>query len=125
MIKNILLVVLGGGIGSGARYLFGHFLSGHKNLFPAIGTFTVNILGSFLLGILIATLLKNTEPRSGWSLLLITGFCGGFTTFSTFAFENYSLIKTGDYTTFLLYTFGSLLLGITAVALGILIGIKF
>lgn len=123
MIKNIVLVIIGGGIGSGARYLFNHLLS-DKSLFPALGTFVVNILGSFLLGVLVATLLKNTQSRPELSLLLITGFCGGFTTFSTFAFENYNFIKSGDYTTFLLYSLGSIILSIVALSLGILIASK-
>ncbi len=123
MIKNLILVFIGGGLGSSLRYVISKYLNtGH--LLP-YGTFLVNIAGSLILGIVLGWALKNNSLNSPVNLLLATGFCGGFTTFSTFSFENYSLIRTGDYLSFSLYFFGSLLLGIIAILLGIMISKLF
>ena len=116
--KNILLVFLGGGLGSSLRYLISKYLNQLENSI-ALGTFTVNILGSLLIGIIMGFALKNDTPSSTLILLVATGFCGGFTTFSAFALENYQLLKTGDVTNFIVYTLGSVALGIVAVFIGI------
>lgn len=97
--KNILLVGLGGMIGSMLRYQFGLWLTS-KTLQIPIGTLAVNIIGSFLIGLLAGTLTKNPS----FSLLLITGLCGGFTTFSAFSLENLKLIQSGQIWTAVLYT---------------------
>jgi len=89
------------------------------------GTFLVNILGSLLLGIILGWAMKSNMLSSPINLLFGIGFCGGFTTFSTFSFENYSLIKSGDYLSFSVYFFGSIILGILAVLVGILISKLF
>lgn len=114
--KQILLVFLGGGLGSALRYL----LTRSLNLYPGIpyGTFTVNILGSLLIGFLFGLSLRSQVVSTNMLLLFGTGFCGGFTTFSTFAYENHIFLKTGDYSQFALYTLGSIILGIGAVFLG-------
>jgi CrcB protein len=116
--KNILLVFLGGGLGSSLRYLISKYLNQLENSI-ALGTFTVNILGSLLIGIIMGFALKNDTHSSTLTLLVATGFCGGFTTFSAFALENYQLLKTGDITNFIVYTLGSVALGIVAVFIGI------
>ena len=116
--KNILLVFLGGGLGSSLRYLISKYLNQLENSI-ALGTFAVNILGSLLIGIIMGFALKNDTPSSTLTLLVATGFCGGFTTFSAFALENYQLLKTGDITNFIVYTLGSVALGIFAVFIGI------
>ena len=87
MIKNVLLVGFGGFIGSVARYFLGKWLNNIENFFPA-GTLLANVLGSLLMGFLIGYLAKSSNITETQSLLLATGFCGGFTTFSTFAYEN-------------------------------------
>lgn len=119
MIKSILLIGLGGGVGSIARYLCQKwFAENIQHPFPW-GTFVVNILGCFLIGLIYAIAEKTTILSPHTRLLLITGLCGGFTTFSTFAFENTSLLRSGDITYALLYIVASILLGIGAVFAGI------
>jgi CrcB protein len=115
MIKNFLLVGLGGGIGSMARYLCQRwFNENYPHPFPW-GTFIVNLIGCFLIGIIYAASEKSSVLSPQTRLLLITGFCGGFTTFSTFAFENMNLLRSGDTIYFLTYTIASVVLGIAGV----------
>lgn len=123
MIKNLLLVFIGGGLGSSLRYIISKYLN-TGSLIP-YGTFVVNILGSLLLGVILGWALKSYTLNNPLYLLIGVGFCGGFTTFSTFSFENYSLIKAGDYLSFSVYFFGSLILGILAILIGILISKLF
>ena len=100
------------------RYLIQKFFvdAGYIN-FPA-GTFVVNILGCFLIGLFNALAAKNNLISPELQLALTTGFCGGFTTFSTFANENMNLLRNGDYGYFSLYIILSVALGIGAVILG-------
>ena len=86
--------------------------------FP-LGTFIVNIFGCFLIGLFYELSEKGNVLTPDWRLALTTGLCGGFTTFSTFGYENMNLLRTGDYLYFGLYAVGSVLLGITAVYLGV------
>ena len=111
---NALLVFLGGGTGSVLRYLMGMWIG--SAAFPW-ATLVVNAVGSFAIG-----LLGGWASRFGWSeetrLLLTTGLCGGFTTSSTFSKESLALAESGRWAAFAAYTFGSVTVGITAVALG-------
>lgn len=116
--KSFLLVFLGGGLGSLFRYLVYRFTAHWSLNFP-FATLSVNILGSFLLGVILGLTFRNVQLSNHIILFLTTGFCGGFTTFSTFAYENQALLRTGDYFNFAIYSFGSLLLGILAVILGL------
>lgn len=118
MIKHIVLVFLGGGFGSVLRYLLSNYLNGPTNTFP-YGTFAVNVLGSLLIGIILGLAAKNNTLSQPQALLLATGFCGGFTTFSTFAYENQVFLKSGDFTMFALYTIASVVVGILAVFFGL------
>lgn len=115
--KHVLLVFFGGGIGSVLRYLIGKYLNSSQDGIP-YGTFAANILGSLLIGIILGLAAKNDTLTSNQTVLLATGFCGGFTTFSTFAYENHVLLKSGDFTSFALYTVGSFIVGFLAVFLG-------
>jgi fluoride exporter len=119
--KNVLLVALGGSVGCVARFLCQKWVSDwHAHPFPW-ATFGINIVGSFLIGLFYSLSEKGQWLTPEWRILLTTGFCGGFTTFSTFAFENISLLKNGDLAWFLLYSIGSVVLGIVACYLGIVL----
>ena len=116
--KNLMWVGLGGGVGSIARYLLQRWVNNfYVYRFP-LATFLVNIAGCLLIGILYALAEKTNVLTPATRLLLITGLCGGFTTFSTFAFENTDLLRTGNYFVFALYAAGSVLVGILAVFIG-------
>lgn len=116
--KQLLLVFIGGGFGSTLRYVIGKYMNSTETGIPW-GTFTVNILGSLLIGIILGLAAKNDALSSNQTLLLATGFCGGFTTFSAFAYENHVFLKAGDFTSFALYTIGSFVVGFLAVFLGL------
>jgi CrcB protein len=118
--KQVLLVFLGGGIGSALRYVIGRIFNTSSAGYPW-GTFSVNIIGSLLIGVFMGIALKNNNLSENQTLLLVTGLCGGFTTFSAFAYENQQFLKEGDLTSFAIYTLGSLSLGILAVFLGLVI----
>jgi len=116
--KVILLIFTGSGVGGVLRYFTQKFFidMGYTS-FPA-GTFIVNIIGCFLIGVFHALAQKNNLLGPQLLLALTTGFCGGFTTFSTFANENMSLLHNGDYFYLILYISLSVILGIGAVILG-------
>ena len=115
--KSFLLVFLGGGLGSGLRYLVTIAMNQYSKVLP-FGTFTVNMLGCLLIGMILGYAQKENTLSSNQTLLLATGFCGGFTTFSAFANENLELIKNGEIFNLSLYTIGSVLIGILAVFTG-------
>ena len=115
--KSFLLVFLGGGLGSGLRYLVTITMNQYSKFLP-FGTFTVNMLGCLLIGLILGYAQKENTLTSNQTLLLATGFCGGFTTFSAFANENLELIKNGELFNFSVYTIGSVLIGILAVFIG-------
>lgn len=120
MIKEIIFVGAGSFLGGAVRYLVGAALKETSDSFPW-NTFCINILGSLLLGIFWSVLNRNSLPTSPWTLFLTVGFCGGFTTFSTFSKEGFLLLQAGHYFSFFCYTIGSVLLGIFAVAFGFML----
>lgn len=117
--KQLILVFLGGGLGSVMRFGVGKLLQYYQlnTAFPW-ATFSVNVIGSFLIGLLLAFEFRLNDNFNIVKSFLIIGFCGGFTTFSSFAFENFYLIKQGQLVIFLTYSFISLIIGIVAVYLG-------
>jgi fluoride exporter len=118
--KNILIIGLGGFLGSISRYLAARYIqSMFLSSFP-FGTFVVNITGCFLIGLFYGISEKSgmgTETK----LFLTVGFCGGFTTFSTFANENLALLRENDLLYFALYAALSVFLGILATYFGNLV----
>ncbi len=116
--KSLLLVFFGGGIGSVLRFVIGKYLNSSETGIP-YGTFAANIIGSLLIGVILGLAVKNQSLSNNQVLFLATGFCGGFTTFSTFAYENHVFLKAGDFTSFAIYTIGSFIIGFLAVFLGL------
>lgn len=117
MLKSIFLIGLGGAIGSIFRYGVGVLVKKYLQSDFPVATFTVNLIGSFIIGILFGILSK-TDQETSLKLFLITGVCGGFTTFSAFSLENMRLIQNGNTGLALLYIASSILLGILMVGLG-------
>jgi fluoride exporter len=112
--KLVFIIGLGGGVGSMLRYLVQVFVSRHLPLAFPWGTFLVNCTGCFLIGLLYAISVKHAWMTVEWRMLLITGLCGGYTTFSSYSYESISLFKQGAYSYFFLYTVLSVVLGLLA-----------
>lgn len=120
MIRNLLLIALGGSIGSISRYLSQQFV---QNYYPSsipLGTLFVNISGCFLIGMIYALSAKGNIISPELRLFLATGFCGGFTTFSTFAYENVTMILDGEFFYTAIYLLTSVIIGFGAAHAGIL-----
>lgn len=118
MLKSILLVGIGSFFGGALRYAVSVFM---KNLcgqgFPW-ATLLVNLVGCFAFGVIFALFGKFSSSGSAWCLLLTTGVCGGFTTFSTFANESVQMLQNGNLGGFVGYVATSLVAGLALVALG-------
>jgi CrcB protein len=119
--KPILLIGSGGAIGSICRYLITSYVSKFITIPFPTGTFLVNISGCFFIGLLYGIAARYGWLNLEWRLFLITGICGGYTTFSSFSWESISLIRQGDYTYFFAYALGSLILGLLATVGGLAI----
>lgn len=117
---SCLMVGIGGFFGSILRYLISLIPLGEQSSFP-YKTLITNIIGAFLIGLIVALSLKNASINEKYILLLKTGFCGGFTTFSTFALESTQLIQGGKSITALIYITLSTVLCIGAVMMAELI----
>src|SRR5882762_8967835 len=105
--RNLLLVFVGGGLGSVLRYVVYRLTDSiTQSVFP-YGTFLVNIIGCFFIGFFVFYTERYDAQSLQWRLFLVTGLCGGFTTFSAFTFENLTLIDEQRILLFLAYTIGS------------------
>jgi len=118
MIK-ILIIGLGGFLGTISRYLSQELVNKLFTSQIPLGTLVVNIVGSFLIGVIYALSEKNNLFASELKIFLVYGFCGGFTTFSSFAYENMNLLKEGNYLSFFLYISISIIVGLLAVFSGV------
>ncbi len=122
-VHPITLVAIGSAVGGNLRYWLGRWIENQQ--WPGglpWGTLLVNIIGSLLLGFVGTLLLERLEPSSRqWYLLLGTGFCGGFTTFSTFEWETYKLLRDGAWPAALAYVAGSVLLAFAALLAGVML----
>jgi CrcB protein len=119
---RFLLVLFGGGVGSLVRYVAGlAIMTRFGSRFP-LGTMVINITGSFLIGLLMTLLTERFQPHPNWRLMLVVGFLGGYTTFSSFEWETYSAIREGGFWIGLANVLGSVLFGYAAVWLGALLG---
>lgn len=118
MIKQLLLIGLGGFVGSVARFLISKLNTRIDWLSIPLGTLTVNVIGSFLIGFLIGISEKSPVLTVELRMFLMVGLCGGFTTFSSFTGENLMLMRNGQFLPLFLYTGLSILLGFAAVYFG-------
>jgi CrcB protein len=114
MLRNIILVAIGGGLGSVIRYSTSFIFVTKK--FP-YATFSVNIIGSFLIGFLMGYIIRQANAQT-WQMLFVTGFCGGFTTFSAFSWEVVTMLQQQRYATATLYISATLIIGFLFTVLG-------
>jgi CrcB protein len=124
LVRNkMLMLMLGGAVGTYARYAVGKWFNTQPwgQLFP-FGTLFINVSGSFILAVAAVILLERLPPEhQDWYLLIGTGFCGGYTTFSTFEWETFKLIRDGSWGYALANGLGSLLAGLLGVLLAVLV----
>ena len=120
MFRTIIIVGTGGFIGSVMRYLLQVFIENKLlSTFP-LATIIANIIGSFIIGVVFA-LAEKSLMNSDWRIFMSVGICGGFTTFSAFAFNNFNMIKEHTWNQLFLNIGGTMILGILAVYLGIIL----
>jgi CrcB protein len=117
-LDKYLVVLTGAGLGGLARYVAGSWImQKYGGRFP-LGTFVINITGSFLIGVLMTLLTERWHLHSNWRLFLVVGVLGGYTTFSSFEYETYQLLLDGARWMGLLYVTGSVVVGYFGVWLG-------
>ncbi len=118
---NVVLVLVGGALGALARYEMGGFIGTRWNHGFPLGTFVINVTGSFLLGMINVFVVERTVLSPAWRIGLGVGFMGAFTTFSTFSYETVGLLEEGSYILALGYASLSVLVGLFAAFLGMFI----
>jgi len=116
---DYLWVGIGGFLGANARYAMGLLVADRLGSGYPWGTFLVNLTGSVLIGVLLTILLDRAVADPFWRLVLVIGFLGGYTTFSSYTFEAVALARDGEWATAGLYVLGSNVLGLAACGAGI------
>ena len=122
MIKSLCLVGLGSFVGGSLRYLISTWMKNACSQSFPWGTLMVNLVGCFLIGVIFALFSRFCSTSHPWCLLLTTGLCGGFTTFSTFANESLQMLQNGQWGGFITYVSISVIAGICLTALGYWVG---
>ena len=117
---NLLIIALGGALGAVSRFLLGNGLSRALGSALPYGTFVINIVGCFAMGLLMTIIVDREMLPAAWRLFLCVGFLGGFTTFSSFGYEALMLLTEGRLLAALAYVGGSVVLGLVAAAAGVL-----
>lgn len=125
MIASIGAIAAGGALGALSRHFMNHGIMALVRAPFPYGILSINILGSFLMGVLIALFAAKLDISQGWKLFLTTGFLGAFTTFSTFSLDTMALITRGDMGGAVTYVFASVILSLGAIFLGSWIVWKF
>lgn len=116
---EFLWVGLGGFLGANARYVFGSIIAHRLGMLFPYSTFFVNLTGAFLIGVILTILTDRAVADPLWRQLIVAGFLGGYTTFSSYTFEAVTLMQDGRWSTALTYVVGSNLLGLLACFAGI------
>ncbi len=117
--RALLFVGIGGGLGSIIRYIISVFVGRHVPIVFPLGTLLVNVSGCFLIGVFYSIFSRHADFNPEWRLFLITGICGGYTTFSTFSYDGLILLKQGSNLSFMLYVLGSVVVGLLATFAGV------
>jgi CrcB protein len=117
-LDKYLLVAVGGGAGSLLRYVLGLAISTRSGGRFPVGTFVINITGSFLIGVLMTLLTERFQPHPNWRIFLVVGVLGGYTTFSSFEYETFRAVQDGARWIGLLYVLSSVILGYAGVWIG-------
>ncbi len=121
MLRTILWVGTGGFLGSVMRYLVQYLMEKSLSTTFPWGTLIANVTGSFIIGIIFALAEKENLMSAEWRIFFAVGICGGFTTFSAFAYNSFTMISEGAWGSLLLNSAGNLFLGISAVYLGVIL----
>lgn len=114
-----LLIFIGAGLGANARYWLTAWIAHRYGVLFPWGTLTVNVIGSFLIGVLAGVMLGSDTVGHHWRLLLVVGLLGGFTTFSTFSLETLQLVRQQAWGPTIAYVGGSVIVGLATCAMGL------
>ena len=117
---NLMMIALGGALGAVSRFLLGNAVSKAIGSALPYGTFVINVIGCFAMGLLMTLIVDREMLPAAWRLFLCVGFLGGFTTFSSFGYEALMMLTEGRLLAVLAYVGGSVALGLVAAGLGVL-----